>query len=166
MTSNPPPLYGGHRDPKRQLAEILRGTTKRKYEPPPRRQGPSAKLSEPLHLTFPLPPKEVNPNQAHNAHWTRTSKAKRRYRADVALGLIVQKVPVLLLREVTAQPTFYFRQTRRRDKDNAAASLKSCWDAMTEHGLLADDVGLTPLAPVLAKDKDNPRLELTIWQEA
>ena len=158
--------YRRNPDPRRQLLEILRGTASRKYAPPPRRQGPSASLASPMHLTFPLPPKEVNPNQAHSAHWKRTSKAKRRYKADMALGLVVQKVPVLMLREVMAQPAFYFRQQRRRDKDNAAASLKSCWDAMTEHGLLADDSGLTPLPPLLLVDRENPRLEVTIWQEA
>lgn len=161
--TQPPPLYGGYRDPKAQLAAILSGKhDKRVVVKRPKQEGPSGHLAEPLVIEFPLPPKELSPNHTHNSHWTRTNKAKRKYQEAVAMLCKIKQVPVLLLDTAIVQATFYFPTAARRDRDNTDASLKSLWDVLVQHGLFRDDYGLRHDEIVIAKDRENPRLVVSV----
>lgn len=156
--------YRRNPDPKRQWAEILAGKcgTKAKPVPKPKLHGPSAKLTGPLTLTFPLPPKELSPNHTHNAHWVKTNKAKRKYQEAVTLVCQITETPKLLLESARTQATFWFRTKARRDHDNAFASLKGLWDALVRFGVFKDDYGLRHEPIKIECDKENPRLEITI----
>lgn len=152
-------------NPRQQLAEILSGKAtgeKRVRVAKPKRQGPSGHLASPLVLTFPLPPKELNPNRASTSHWTATAKKKRQYQEAVLQWCVDQDVPKLLLDHATVKASFYFRTAARRDKDNADASLKKFWDTLTQYGLFRDDEGLRHEPTEIVKDKENPRLEVVI----
>jgi Holliday junction resolvase RusA-like endonuclease len=157
--------YRRHPDPKRQLAEILRGehTSPRRRVPKPVLYGCAAKLDSPLVLTFPLPPKELNPNVSHSAHWVRTCKAKNAYKADVRLKLMIDNVPPLMLERARTETRFYFASRRKRDQDNAAASCKGLWDVFTEWGIWRDDEHVRHEPPELLVDRKSPRLEVSIF---
>lgn len=143
-----------HPDPKRQLAMILRGEST--GQPAPR-----ARVAFPLLITAPLPPKECWPNA--RVHWAALSKARKKQKTDARLA--AREIPALMLRKCVAQPVFFFSTNRRRDRDNAAASLKATWDGLVVHGLLADDEGLLPLPPIFKVDRERPRLEIEIRLE-
>ncbi len=154
--------YQRHPDPKAQLRDILAGksTTPKKATPRHKQIGPPANIDT-LTLTFPLPPKECWPNRS-NLGWRVVAKGRKWLKAVTVLECQRQEVPQAMLRECTAQPTFYFADRRQRDKDGCAAALKSLWDGLESYGLIENDKHLTPLVPVLAYDKENPRLEITI----
>ena len=65
-------------------------------------------------------------------------------------------------REATCQVHWYARDQRRRDKDNALASLKATFDGLVDAGLLHDDSALTHLPLVFMVDPKNPRIELIL----
>jgi Holliday junction resolvase RusA-like endonuclease len=62
----------------------------------------------------------------------------------------------------SVQATFYFRDKRRRDRDNLLASLKAYFDGLADSGLIANDSGLTHLPVKVELDKVNPRVVLTV----
>ena len=61
-----------------------------------------------------------------------------------------------------SQATFYFRDLRRRDRDNLLASLKAAFDGLADAHILEDDSGLVHLPVRIEKDRENPRVELEI----
>ena len=69
-------------------------------------------------------------------------------------------------KSATIQATFYHATNRRRDKDNALASLKSHFDGIADAGVVANDAGFTYAPVVLAVDADNPRVEIRITKGA
>lgn len=69
------------------------------------------------------------------------------------------------LRVVTVRPIFYWPDLRRRDRDNAMASLKPVWDGMEDARLIENDRGITALPPVFGLDKKRPRLHVEVYLE-
>ncbi len=116
-----------------------------------------------IRLSLPLPPRVVSPNG--RAHWAAKARAVKamRYRAAAetlaARGGRVKSWPT-----ATVQVTYYHRDRRRRDGDNALAACKAYMDGLADAGLVADDVSLTYLPVQFEVDKANPRVELTIAQ--
>jgi Holliday junction resolvase RusA-like endonuclease len=63
-------------------------------------------------------------------------------------------------KRVTIQATLWHKTNRRRDGDNALASLKAAFDGLVDAGILADDSGVTHL-PVIFKT-GTPKIELEV----
>ena len=61
-----------------------------------------------------------------------------------------------------AEATFFFRDKRRRDRDNLLASLKAAFDGIAAAGVVEDDADLTHLPVRVEVDKADPRVEIKI----
>ena len=121
-----------------------------------------------LTITLPLPHKNLSPNA--RVHWRTKADATAKARRDARLAATsiinqTRKTPPKL-ESATMQATFYFRDSRRRDKSNAASSLKAYEDGFTDAGVWRDDSGVTHLPVVFLTDRVNPRVELTITPDA
>jgi crossover junction endodeoxyribonuclease RusA len=103
-----------------------------------------------LSIELPAPPKELSPNA--RVHYQVKARAVAEYReaagwaAKEAMGkyvrdtmLVKDTYPYPLATPVSAYPTFYVRDRRRRDPDNFLASLKPVWDGFKDARLLVDD---------------------------
>jgi len=68
----------------------------------------------------------------------------------------------------TVDVTFYHATNRRRDADNAMASLKPYYDGIVDSGLLPDDSPqhMVRPEPKFKLDKEHPRVELLITRLA
>ena len=108
-----------------------------------------------------LPPKELAPNS--RVCWQAKMRAKREYRQHAKDMAYTPRPPRWKLCRV--QCRFFFTQNRRRDPDNLLAWMKSGFDGLTDAGIWADDCGLTHLPPVVAIDRDNPRVEIVVTPE-
>jgi Holliday junction resolvase RusA-like endonuclease len=123
-----------------------------------------------ITITLPLPPKELSPNYTVGSRGQRMGKAAKtkKYRNaacievcyDIANGLVSRG-----WKAADVQCTFYHKDARRRDKDNALASMKAAFDGIADAGLVSDDSALTYLPVVMLKSKDNPRVEVTITRK-
>lgn len=115
-----------------------------------------------IRLTLPLPPKGCSPNG--RGHWSTKAKAIAEYRnraeMEARRRIPAGERPKWERAETAA--VFYFATDRRRDEDNAAASLKAAWDGIAAAGIVANDAGLTHTRPVLLLDRENPRVEITL----
>lgn len=127
----------------------------------------------PAAVTFSiaLPPKCLSPNNApatSKGHMYKRS-AYRRCRGAAELScMVAMKGPPPRWEKATAQATFYFRLRRKRDQDNLGASLKAVWDGVARSGLIANDVGLTPLPPRTREGVNQweQRVEITITRSS
>lgn len=110
------------------------------------------------------PPSSLSPNA--RTHWARKHRAFQKYKSDCAYrvkdarwqfvhGCEHQRIdPGLPWERATATVQFYVTTERRRDQDNALASLKAGFDALS--GLIiTDDSGLriVPAEPFFVKGK-------------
>lgn len=118
-----------------------------------------------ITITLPLPPAALKPNA--RVHWAQKARAAKRYRRTAEAATIEAlngiEPPRWKMASVLIQA--YFPTARHPDPDNAVASLKSAFDGLADAGLIENDRGLWPERPVIGKDKDNPRLVLTIRKE-
>lgn len=84
-----------------------------------------------------LPPAVLSPNS--RGHWAPKAKAAKKLREDAYYAAKTQ-LPGVCFQQVRA--TVQWRVSdpkRRRDLDNAAASMKAFWDGLTDAGLWPDD---------------------------
>lgn len=115
-------------------------------------------------ITLPLPHKSLSPNA--RCHWRAKAKAVKSYRAQAGLEVMAEtcgekwKWPT-----ATVQCTFYFKDARKRDKDNLLASMKSAFDGLEDAGLVANDNDFTHLPVRIEKDKINPRVVVEIRKD-
>lgn len=118
-----------------------------------------------ITITLPLPDKCLSPNA--RCHWAVKSKAVAKLRrfAELETRNVAGRV-VLGWKQAKYTARFYFPTSRRRDADNAIASIKSALDGVADAGLIANDSGLWPERPEFYTDKDNPRVEITFTKEA
>lgn len=115
-------------------------------------------------VTLSLPPRALRPNA--RVCWQAKAAAVKRYRRNarlIALSVLERRTPPRW-EEAVARPVFYWPDNRRRDRDNAAASLKAVYDGLTDAGVLDDDVGLVPMPPEMRIDRRNPRVEIQIMR--
>ncbi len=125
-----------------------------------------------LTIILPLPPKELSPNA--RPHFRAKAKATKQYRDEAHAHALVASFKLqssetelyntLPWRAATVQCRFYFAQNRRRDADNLLASMKSAFDGLRDSGVLVDDDRLTHMPVEWTKDKNDPRVELEIWE--
>ena len=62
------------------------------------------------------------------------------------------------------QPVYFFKDKRRRDRDNYAAMLKSAYDGIAD-ATSVDDKEFIPMPCVMDVDKQDPRVELVVPAE-
>ncbi len=119
-----------------------------------------------FHIILPLPAKELSPNA--RCHWAAKAKKTRhaRTRAYVTAVKFLEHSQPPKWERAMSQLVFYFPTNRRRDADNLLASCKGCLDGLVDAEILADDSGLGHNPVIIRKDKDNPRLEITIIKHA
>jgi Holliday junction resolvase RusA-like endonuclease len=123
-----------------------------------------------ISITLPLPHKSLSPNYTVGSRGARLGKAAqtKKYRQaactevcyDIAAGLVSRG-----WKAAEVQCTFYYKDVRRRDKDNALASMKAAFDGIADAGLVSDDSALTYLPVIMLKSKENPRVEIEITRK-
>ncbi len=117
-----------------------------------------------LVLRLPWPPKELSPNV--QVHWGTKKRATAQYRQDCflaareAFGPPFGPAPAL----VTAAVVFVVPNRRRRDLDNAMASIKAGFDGLVDASLLVDDSSehLRLAAPEMRYEKGERYVEVTL----
>ena len=117
-----------------------------------------------LRLELPLPYKSLSPNA--RCHWAAKAKAVRTARWETQIAaraeMILRPRDEFPWPSAIVQPTFFFKTAARRDRDNCAASLKAHIDGLADAGVVANDIDIMLLPPIILKDAKKPRLELTI----
>lgn len=113
-----------------------------------------------IKITMPLPPQCLSPNW--RGHWAKKAEVTKWMRGGAMLlaQAEMDKPPRWI--EATVQATFYHRDKRRRDRDNALSSLKAVFDGLADAGVVANDSGLTHLPVRFEVDKEHPRVELVV----
>lgn len=142
------------------------GKTGKPKQPTERKARPTVQASASvdggaLVVTLPLPTQALHPNG--RAHFFEEARARAAYRSLTASVVRIARFAPLWDR-ATVLATFYFRDAKRRDSDNALASLKSGFDGLQDAGVVVNDSGLTHLPPVLSLDRLRPRVELRVTQ--
>jgi len=118
-----------------------------------------------ITIILPLPDPVLSPNA--RVHWAKKAKAAKSYREVAQWAAFKKMHPAPAKWEKSSyKARFYFPTARRRDADNAIASLKSALDGVADAGLVVNDSGLWPERPEFYTDKGNPRVEITFTKEA
>lgn len=124
---------------------------------------PATELTS-ITLTLGLPDSRLSPNgRTHWASRARAVKAARTIAHVTAYNwLVANKQEPPCWEQATCRATFYWPDLRRRDRDNAAASLKAVWDGLVDSGVLADDDQLTHEPVGFEVDRERPRMEIVV----
>jgi len=77
------------------------------------------------------------------------------------LGVGVRKPP---LQRATVQAVCWWKDKRRPDGLNVPAALKPVFDGLTDAKVWVDDKHVDLLPVVFHVDKNNPRLEISVWE--
>ncbi len=121
---------------------------------------------ESVTIVLPLPAKVLNPNSTVATVGGRFMKASatKKYRRLAREAAEEETIDSRPWGRVAVQSTFFHKQKRRRDEDNAKASLKAAFDGIVDSGLVKDDDAkhMTHEPLVFLIDKSHPRVELTI----
>ena len=118
-----------------------------------------------ITITIPLPPHAVKPNA--RSHWRAKATAVKRYRKAAwaaAMGALRGAQPPMWLK-ARAHICAFYPTLQRPDPDNLVSSCKSVFDGFADAGIVANDKDLWPERPTISKDKNNPRIEITITEE-
>lgn len=117
-----------------------------------------------IEVSLPIPHRALTPNS--RVHWSIKAKRTRTARFN---ALVVGRHALSKARigkpewpEAETRVVSYFRDKRRRDRDNYAASLKAYWDGLADAGIVANDAGFIHHSPVMDCDRKNPRVEIRI----
>lgn len=113
-----------------------------------------------VKITLPPPYRQLSPNA--RVHHIVLANWKARYKRDAERATRSVVIGEPRWPRASVKVTFYFRDNRRRDEDNAIASLKSAFDGVVEAGLIADDShkNLVRLPVDFLVDREDPRVEL------
>ena len=115
-----------------------------------------------MTITLPLPPRELSPNS--RCHWAQKAAWVKRYRARTwAAARIAMDGDPPRWERATVQIRWIGHTRMHPDPDNALARCKALFDGLTDAGVFADDRGLTHLPVLFAVDRNNPRIEVTIF---
>jgi Holliday junction resolvase RusA-like endonuclease len=110
-----------------------------------------------IGVVLPLPDRRLSPNS--RVCWQAKARSVKAYRA-FSFSL-AQRYPSRW-KAASAEATFYFRDKRRRDRDNLLASLKAAFDGIAAAGVVEDDADLTHLPVRVEVDRENPRVEIIL----
>lgn len=121
-----------------------------------------------LTITLPLPPKEVSQNA--RCHWRKKGPITKKQRIDALLcAVYVVNRSVLVSprwKKASVKIRAHFPTKRHPDPMNFIGSLKASFDGLEDAGIIENDRGLWPERPEFFTDAKNPRVELTITEEA
>ena len=121
-----------------------------------------------LKITLLLPPPQLSPNW--RGHFMAKARATKKYRTQAFGESLFQlqeaRMPKPWWREATVQATFWFKDLRRRDRDNMLASLKAAFDGLADAHIVVNDSCITHLPVLVGVDKKDPRVELEIVKTA
>lgn len=120
---------------------------------------------EAVLVTVGIPPRSLSPNA--RVHWAVKMKAAKRARVDswAACQIAMHEQNAKGGWKTASCHTRWFaRDSRRRDRDNLLATLKSTFDGLVDGGLLVDDAGITHMPLTVEIDPKNPRVELHLRQ--
>ncbi len=121
---------------------------------------------ESLRIVLPLPNGLLSPNHTVGSMGGRFAKAGaiKKYRRLTREAVEAEQIETAPWKEITVKPTFFFKQNRERDEDNAIGSLKSAYDGIVDAGLVAKDdhKHMHRESPEFRIDKEHPRVELII----
>ena len=116
-----------------------------------------------LSITLPLPAKELSPNS--RCHFMSKANKVKRYRLDAKHAAMIAAHECGIrepLERVRITATFFHRQNRHRDADNALASLKAAFDGLADAGIVTNDRKITHAPVEFCVDAENPRVELRV----
>lgn len=118
-------------------------------------------------IILPLPAKWLQPNCTVGTMAGRMAKstATKKYRESACAAVYEYEAEHGRqgeLQHAEVQCFFYFKDARRRDKDNCLASMKAAFDGIADAGWVADDADMTHLPVRINKDKSNPRVEIVV----
>lgn len=121
---------------------------------------------ESIIIALPLPPKVLSPNCAVATPGGRFAKAAatKRYRQLAREAIEAEDISTKPWNKIAVAPEFFFSSERRRDEDNAIASLKAAYDGIVDAGLVADDdhKHMQRERPEFNIDRKHPRVMLSI----
>lgn len=127
-------------------------------------------MRQSVKIILPLPPKVLQPNAVHATFRGRMMKASatKRYRRLACEAVQEEQIDSAPWDYVEVETEFFFKDKRRRDPDNALASLKAAFDGITDSGLVEDDdwQHMKRMPPEQNIDRENPRVEITITDKA
>ena len=113
-------------------------------------------------IVLPLPHKHLSPNA--RVHWAAKSKQVKTYR-DLA-RVMAERNLTIGLKRAFVKCRFFFKDRRRRDKDNLLSSMKAAFDGLADAGVVANDSELTYLPVEIEVDISCPRVEVTVLVSA
>lgn len=121
---------------------------------------------ESVIIILPIPSRILSPNVPYATIRGRfaNAAATKKYRRLARVAIEAEYLETMPWRHAEVRPVFYFATNRRRDTDNAMASLKSAYDGIVDSGLVKDDTPeyMTRIQPEFRTDKDSPRVEVEI----
>lgn len=124
---------------------------------------------ESITIILPLPSKVLSPNCTIGSIGGRFAKAAavKRYRRLAREAVEAERVESMPWSRVSVRASFFFHEKRRRDQDNAMASLKAAYDGIVDSGLVPDDdyEHMARSTPVFLADEKTPCVVLTITRE-
>jgi Holliday junction resolvase RusA-like endonuclease len=110
-------------------------------------------------IVLPLPPRELSPNA--RPHWAVKARAVRCYREAAYLSALASR-PGRPLQAAKVTACFFFRDRRRRDRDNLLASLKPAFDGIADARVVTNDAGLIHMPVEQCVDRRDPRVEIVV----
>lgn len=121
---------------------------------------------ESVTIVLPLPPAVLSPN-SKVASWGGRflqAAATRKQRCLARVAVESECIETAPWPKVVLKATFFWKQKRRRDPNNAMGALKAAEDGIVDAGLVVDDdyEHMMRLPPVFELDSKNPRVILTI----
>jgi Holliday junction resolvase RusA-like endonuclease len=122
--------------------------------------------AESLTITIPIPNRVLSPNCAVGSIGGRFMKAAaaKKLKRIVREAIEAEQIETMPWGGVDVAVTFYWATNRKRDQDNAVASLKAAYDGITDSGLVPDDnpVHMHRNWPAFEVDRSNPRVVMTL----
>ena len=121
---------------------------------------------ETVRIILPLPHRSLSPNHPSITRGGRIQKARetKKYRERAMAAVLACGVESGPWEFAKVSAVFYHKANRRRDQDNAMASIKAAYDGLRDAGLIVDDdfEHLRRESPTFAIDRECPRVELTV----
>ena len=123
-------------------------------------------LKETVTIVLPLPKRVLSPNFPSFTPGGRFAKvaATKKYRRLAKEAIEDEQIETAPWEKVRVEAIFYFKTKRERDTDNAMGSIKAAYDGIVDSGLVLKDTPeyMKRGEPEFLRDKDHPRVELTI----
>lgn len=111
-------------------------------------------------LVIPGPP-PVSLNQQERMHWAQRQRLRNWWAKQAHYAWMEAGGPTF--ERAAVRYRLYYKTNRKRDADNCIASCKPILDGLKGHAFGDDDAStVTILPPVIAVDRDRPRVEVEI----